>query len=235
MEATVNGNVYFVGNHRFMEQNNLSVPEDANMPLQRWRKEARTVVFFAKERQLLALLSIQDPVKPEAGAAVEALRKEGKTIYLHSGDDEQTARAIGRQLGTTQAKGGLLPKDKADYIRRLQAEGNTVAMVGDGINDAEAMAVANVSIAMDRGSDIALETAKMALLASDLSRLPKVFRLPGKTITTIRQNLFWAFVYNIIIGIPVAAGVLYPFAGAVMALSSVSVVSNSLRLRQIKL
>ena len=156
-----------------------------------------------------------------------------------TGDNEATAKAIAEQAGITHYKAEVLPQQKADFIKNLQATGKTVAMVGDGINDSTALAQADVSIAMGKGSDIAMDVAKMTIISSDLNKIPKAIMLSKQTVATIRQNLFWAFIYNII-GIPIAAGILYPFtsfllnpmiAGAAMALSSVSVVGNSLRLK----
>ena len=159
------------------------------------------------------------------------------------GDNEQTAKAIASQVGLKHYKAEVLPSEKADFVKQLQQQGKIVAMVGDGINDSHALAQADVSIAMGKGSDIAMDVAKMTLITSDLQAIPKALNLSTKTIMGIRQNLFWAFIYNVI-GIPLAAGVLYPvngfllnpmIAGAAMALSSVSVVANSLRLRMAKI
>ena len=160
-----------------------------------------------------------------------------------TGDSASTARAIAAQAGIRHYEAEMLPQDKAEYIRRLQENGKTVAMAGDGINDSTALAQADVSIAMGKGSDIAMDVAKMTIISSDLMKIPTAIKLSRFTVRTIRQNLFWAFIYNLV-GIPIAAGLLYPFtgfllnpmlAGAAMALSSVSVVSNSLRLKLRKL
>ncbi len=162
---------------------------------------------------------------------------------MMTGDNAQTARAVASEVGVTDYRAEALPADKANFVKELQATGKIVAMIGDGINDLQALAQADVSIAMGRGSDIAMDVAKMTLITSDLNSVPKALQLSKRTVQTIRQNLFWAFIYNLI-GIPIAAGVLYPingfllnpmFAGADMALSSVSVVTNSLRLRSAKL
>jgi len=160
-----------------------------------------------------------------------------------TGDNRQTAAAVAQQVGIQQYKADVMPGDKADFVKALQASGKVVAMVGDGINDSQALAQADVSIAMGKGSDIAMDVARMTLITSDLTSIPKVLKLSRQTVRVVRQNLFWAFIYNLI-GIPIAAGALFPtygfllnpmIAGATMALSSVSVVSNSLRLRGMKL
>ncbi|MBU1821487.1 MAG: HAD-IC family P-type ATPase, partial [Bacteroidetes bacterium] len=193
-----------------------------------------------KQRVLIALA---DPLKTTSAEAVAKLQKQGIDVYMLTGDNAQTAAQVARQVGITHFEAEVKPQDKMDFVKKLQAEGKTVAMVGDGINDSQALAQANLSIAMGRGSDIAMDVAKMTLITSDLLALPKALRLSGRTVATIRQNLFWAFIYNLI-GIPLAAGVLYPIngfllnpmiAGAAMALSSVSVVTNSLRLRGLRL
>ena len=164
----------------------------------------------------------------------------GIETWMLTGDNSESAAAVARQAGITRFKAGLLPQDKAEFIKRLQAEGHTVGMVGDGINDSAALAQADLSIAMGKGSDIAMDTAMLTILSSDLLKIPQAVRLSRLTVRTIRQNLFWAFVYNLI-AVPVAAGILYPvngfllnpmIGGAAMALSSVSVVTNSLRLRR---
>ena len=163
----------------------------------------------------------------------------GIAVYMVTGDNEKTAEAVAKITGISNFKAGMLPSDKADYIKSLQNEGKIVGMVGDGINDSQALATADVSIAMGKGSDIAIDAAKMTIISSDLSIIPFAIRLSRNTVKTIRQNLFWAFIYNII-GIPLAAGILFPvngfllnpmIAGSAMAMSSVSVVSNSLRLK----
>jgi Cu2+-exporting ATPase len=163
----------------------------------------------------------------------------GIDLYMLTGDNEATAKAIAAQTGIRHYKAEVLPQQKADFVKELQQQGKTVAMVGDGINDSTALASADVSIAMGQGSDIAMDVAKMTIISSDLTKIPQAIRLSKQTVATIKQNLFWAFIYNLI-GIPIAAGILYPIngfllnpmiAGAAMALSSVSVVSNSLRLK----
>ena len=192
---------------------------------------------------MLAVLGITDPVKPTAKAAIDELKQQGIQVWMLTGDNEETAKAVAGQVGITQVRAGVLPDDKEQLVLQLQRDGRVVAMVGDGINDSQALARANVSMAMGKGSDIAMDVAHMTLISSDLLLVAKALQLSRRTVRTIRQNLFWAFIYNLI-GIPIAAGALYPafgfllspmIAGAAMALSSVSVVTNSLRLRFIKL
>jgi Cu2+-exporting ATPase len=191
----------------------------------------------------LAAIAIADKIKDTSIRAVKELQQAGIEVYMLTGDNMQTAKAVAAQAGIEHFKAEVLPADKAAFVKDLQQQGKVVAMVGDGINDSNALAQADVSIAMGKGSDIAMDVAKMTIISSDLSKIPQAIKLSKHTVATIRQNLFWAFIYNII-GIPIAAGILYPFtgfllnpmiAGAAMALSSVSVVSNSLRLKLLKL
>ncbi len=200
-------------------------------------------MFFANEKQVLAVVGIADQLKPTSKAAIARLKQMGVAVYMLTGDNRQTAAAVAAQVGVTDFKAEVLPADKAEFIKQLQAEGKLVAMVGDGINDSHALAQADVSIAMGHGSDIAMDVAKMTLITSDLESIPKALQLSRKTVLGIKQNLFWAFIYNAV-GIPIAAGLLYPvngflldpmIAGAAMAFSSVSVVANSLRLKASKL
>ena len=243
VEATCQGNTYLVGNSQLLEQHQVSIPGSLAAQASRWQEQAKTVIYFASQNQVLALVAIADQVKASSKQAVQALQQQGIAVYMLTGDNEQTARAVAQQVGISQYRAGVLPAGKAAFIQQLQSEGKVVAMVGDGINDSQALAQADVSIAMGKGTDIAMDVAKMTLITSDLNLIPKALNLSRKTVQTIRQNLFWAFVYNLI-GIPIAAGALYPaygflldpmIAGAAMALSSVSVVTNSLRLKALKL
>jgi Cu2+-exporting ATPase len=222
-----------------MQERGLALPETLRTLVEQHEAEADTVVYFAADRQIRAVAAIADPLKPGAADAVRALRDMGIEVYMLTGDNERTAAAVAAQLGIEHFRAGVLPAGKEAFIHELRQQGKVVAMVGDGINDSQALARADVGIAMGQGSDIAMDVAKMTLIKGDLSKVATAIRLSRRTVATIRQNLFWAFIYNII-GIPVAAGVLYPFngfllspmiAGAAMALSSVSVVSNSLRLK----
>ncbi len=237
------GQVYWVGNQRLMDEQHIRLSDGLAEQAVALRKAAKTVVFFADSTQVLAVLAITDPIKPTAKAAIDELQQHGIGVWMLTGDNEQTAQAVAAQVGITQVRAAVLPDDKEQLVLQLQREGKVVAMVGDGINDSQALARADVSMAMGKGSDIAMDVAHMTLISSDLLLVAKALRLSRRTVQTIRQNLFWAFIYNLI-GIPVAAGVLYPafgfllspmIAGAAMALSSVSVVTNSLRLRLIKL
>ena len=244
IQARYAGRTYLVGNERMLEKHRLTLTETAQSLAKDWQEAARTVIFFAgAEEGVIAVLAIADPIKSTSREAVAQLRKQGIEVYMLTGDNPQTAAAIAQQVGITHFQAQVMPAEKARFIQKLQAAGKTVAMVGDGINDSPALAQADVGIAMGKGTDIAMEVAAITLMRSDLTALPQLFRLSRKTVGTIRQNLFWAFIYNLI-GIPIAAGILYPafgfllnpmLAGAAMALSSVSVVTNSLRLRQLKL
>jgi Cu2+-exporting ATPase len=243
VKAVVGGKVYFVGSRRYIDEIKSSVDAAIDRQASAWLQEAKTVVYFADEKNVLAIIAIADEVKATSKAAITDLQRQGIDVYMLTGDNEQSAKAIAAQVGLKHYRAEMLPADKATFIQQLQQQGKVVAMVGDGINDSHALAQADVSIAMGKGSDIAMDTAKMTLITSDLQSIPKALRLSSVTVQAIRQNLFWAFIYNVI-GIPLAAGVLYPvngflldpmIAGAAMALSSVSVVSNSLRLRFSKL
>ncbi len=243
VRAKVEGEEYFVGNPSFLKANQIKINEDFLQKSTIWEAEAKTVIGFANATNVLALLAISDEVKPTSVTAIRELEQMGIAVYMLTGDAEKAAQAMAAQTGITHYKGGVLPQQKADFIKELQAQGKTVAMVGDGINDSTALAQADVSIAMGKGSAIAMEVANMTLMTSDLHKIPQAIRLSKATVATIHQNLFWAFIYNVI-GIPIAAGILFPFngfllnpmlAGAAMALSSVSVVSNSLRLKLKKL
>jgi len=227
----------------YTAQSTISVSTEINERIALWQKEANTIVWFTNGKEILAAIAISDKIKANAVQAISQLQQMDIDTYMLTGDNEHTAAAIAAKAGIKHYKAGMLPSAKAAFIKELQLQGKTVAMAGDGINDSEALALADVGIAMGKGTDIAMDVAKMTLLSSDLGAIPKAIKLSHRTVNTIRQNLFWAFIYNLI-GIPIAAGILYPFtgfllspmiAGAAMALSSVSVVSNSLRLKWIKL
>ena len=239
IRGTVGTTLYYAGNRRLLTEQGISVSPQLEEEAERLTAEAQTVIWLADEHEALAIAAIADRIKPTSRPAIAALQRQGIEVHLLTGDNESTARAIAAQAGIRHYHAGVLPQEKASFIARLQHEGKTVAMVGDGINDSAALAQADLSIAMGTGSDIAMDVAGITLLTGDLGKLPEALRLSHLTVRTIRQNLFWAFFYNLI-GVPIAAGVLYPvcgfllnpmIAGAAMAFSSVSVVTNSLRLK----
>ncbi len=225
--ATYNGHRYLAGNAAL-----LNIKTDSN-----------ATIILSEDDTIVGSINISDKVKPGSVSAIAALKQQGIAVYMLTGDNEKTAAAVAQSVGIEHYKAGMLPGDKAAFVKELQQQGKVVAMAGDGINDSQALALADVSIAMGKGSDIAMDVARMTLITADLQAIPRALALSKLTVRTIRQNLFWAFIYNVI-GIPLAAGVLYPvngflldpmIAGAAMALSSVSVVSNSLRLKWTKL
>jgi Cu2+-exporting ATPase len=205
-----------------------------------WQQEGKGVVFFGDSTRVLAVAALKDPVKETTFTALEQLGKMNIQVHMLTGDSSKTANSVATELGIEYVVSSVLPQEKEDYIRKLQDQGLFVAMVGDGINDSQALARANVSIAMGKGTDIAMDVAQVTLTTSDLTLLSDAIKLSKDTVRIIRQNLFWAFIYNTL-GIPIAAGILYPFTGlllnpmwasAAMAFSSISVVLNSLRLRR---
>ena len=238
-KANHNNETYFVGNKKLLAENNINIPNQLQQQADEWGKQSKTVIWFSDSKQALSVIAISDKIKETSVAAIKEMQEMGIDLYMLTGDNEATAKAIAEQTGIRHYKAEVLPQHKADFVKELQQQGKTVAMVGDGINDSTALATADVSIAMGKGSDIAMDVAKMTIISSDLTKIPQAIRLSKQTVATIKQNLFWAFIYNLI-GIPIAAGILYPIngfllnpmiAGAAMALSSVSVVSNSLRLK----
>ncbi len=237
--AITNNQSYFIGNKRLMEEAEITLPDEAIEKAATWQAAANTVVYFSDGENLIGIFAIADPIKASSQEAVKVMQSKGVEVIMLTGDNEQTAKAVSQQIGITHYKAQVMPSEKALFIKELQAEGKMVAMVGDGINDAEALALADISIAMGKGSDIAIDVAKMTLISSDLMTIPKALALSKQTVNAVKQNLFWAFIYNLI-GIPIAAGVLYSFNGfllnpmiaaAAMAFSSVSVVLNSLRVK----
>jgi P-type Cu2+ transporter len=237
------GKTYFVGNQKLLNENGISIPAELEAEAKAWSEKAQTVIWFANDEKALVILGIQDQIKPSSTAAIAKLQSSGVEVYMLTGDNLQTAQAVAKEVGIVNFKAEVMPSDKSDFVKSLQEKGKIVAMVGDGINDSEALAQADVSIAMGHGSDIAMDVAKITLITSDLEKIPQAFRLSHLTVNGVKQNLFWAFIYNVI-GIPIAAGILYPIngflldpmiAGAAMAFSSVSVVMNSLRLKNSKI
>lgn len=238
-KATHEGETYYVGNKKLLAEQDIQIAPELQRHAETWSAASKTVIWFADSTEALAVLAISDKIKETSVEALKQLQEMGIALYMLTGDNEATAKAIAAQTGIPHYKAEMLPQHKADFVKELQRQGKTVAMVGDGINDSTALATADVSIAMGKGSDIAMDVAKMTIISSDLKKIPQAIKLSKHTVATIKQNLFWAFIYNLI-GIPIAAGILYPIngfllnpmiAGAAMALSSVSVVSNSLRLR----
>ena len=234
-----NGLLYYAGNRKLLEDNGIHISPGLDARAREFTDAAKTVVWFSSDKESLAIAAISDRVKESSAGAVSELHKAGIEVHMLTGDNKVTAEAVAAAAGIRHFKAEVLPQDKAAFIRELQSQGHVVAMAGDGINDSAALAAADLGIAMGGGSDIAMDVAKMTIISSDLSKIPQALRLSELTVRTIRQNLFWAFIYNII-GVPVAAGALYPLngfllnpmiAGAAMAFSSVSVVTNSLRLK----
>ena len=243
IKASWQGWTYQVGSPKYIHSQKMTIPAELSSLADIWAEAAKTVIYFSEERKVVAILAIADKVKETSAKAIQLLQQRGIEVYMLTGDNARTAASVAGQVGISHFQAEVMPSDKADFVKKLQKEGKIVGMVGDGINDSQALAQANVSIAMGKGSDIAIDVAKMTLITSDLQLLPKALKLSHLTVNAIRQNLFWAFIYNLI-GIPIAAGVLYPFygflldpmiAGAAMALSSVSVVANSLRLKAKKI
>ena len=239
--GTVEGRQVAVGSARFVQSAGLS--RDFIEKAEALRAEGKTALFAAIEGKVAAVVAVADPIKETTAEAVRALKAEGVRIVMLSGDSRRTAEAVGRKLGIDEVIAEVLPEQKVEKVKALQAEGRFVAMAGDGINDAPALAQANVGIAMGTGTDVAIESAGVTLVKGDLRAIVKAIRLSRATMRNVKQNLFFAFLYNAL-GVPIAAGVLYPFfgvllspifAGAAMAMSSVSVVSNALRLRRVKL
>ncbi|MCK9561199.1 MAG: heavy metal translocating P-type ATPase [Bacteroidales bacterium] len=242
-KAQYNNETYFVGNTKLLTENNISITPQLQQKAHEWEAKAKTVIWFSNSTHALAVLAISDTIKESSKAAIKEIQDSAIQVYMLTGDNKATADAIAQQTGITHYKAEMLPQHKADFVKELQQEGKIVAMVGDGINDSTALATADVSIAMGKGSDIAMDVAKMTIISSELTKIPQAIQLSKQTVATIKQNLFWAFIYNFM-SIPIAAGILYPIngfllnpmiAGATMALSSVSVVSNSLRLKWKKL
>jgi len=240
--AILDGETYCIGNKKLIQEKGISFDQSALDKARHWENEAKTVIWFANSKNTMAVIAIADQIKSTSTQAIQTLQKSGIEVHMLTGDNEATAKAIAEKTGIQHFKAEVMPEQKSAYVKALQSEGKIVAMVGDGINDSAALAQADVSIAMGKGSDIAMDVAKMTIISADLNKIPEAIRLSGSTVRTIKQNLFWAFIYNLI-GIPIAAGILYPFtgfllnpmlAGAAMALSSVSVVSNSLRLKLLR-
>jgi Cu+-exporting ATPase len=244
--AALDGKMVAAGNEQLLQDLRPAIGTakgEFSTTLQKMRAEGQTAIFVVLGNEVGGLLGIADPIKPSAPAAIEALRKDGVRVVMVTGDNRVTAQAVAQRLGIDDFEAEVLPEQKSEVIRKLQQQGRIVAMAGDGINDAPALAQANVGIAMGTGTDVAIESAGITLVKGDLTGIVRARKLSRATMRNIRQNLFFAFIYNAI-GVPLAAGVLYPvfgwllspiFAAAAMSLSSVSVIANALRLRRVKL
>ena len=240
VKGIVGSQTYYAGNLSLLNDNHITIASHLQELANKWTQEANTLVWFADSTQAIAAIALTDEIKQTSAQAISQLQKMGVEVYMLTGDNAISAQAISRKVGINHYKAGVLPNEKAQFIKELQANGEKVGMVGDGINDSAALAQADLSIAMGQGSDIAVDTAMATILSSDLLKIPETIRLSQLTIKTIYQNLFWAFIYNLI-GIPIAAGIFYSvngfllnpmWASAAMAFSSVSVVLNSLRLKR---
>lgn len=240
VKGIVGSQTYYAGNLSLLNDNHITIASHLQELANKWTQEAKTLVWFADSTQAIAAIALTDEIKQTSAQAISQLQKMGVEVYMLTGDNAISAQAISRKVGINHYKAGVLPNEKAQFMKELQANGKKVGMVGDGINDSAALAQADLSIAMGQGSDIAVDTAMATILSSDLLKIPETIRLSQLTIKTIYQNLFWAFIYNLI-GIPIAAGIFYSvngfllnpmWASAAMAFSSVSVVLNSLRLKR---
>ena len=238
----VDGKGVVLGNRKLLEETGIA-PGPLAERADALRQEGQTVMYLAVDGQAAGLIGVADPIKQSTSEALKVLKEEGVEVVMLTGDNRTTAEAVARKLGIERVQAEVLPEQKADIVKQLQAEGRMVAMAGDGINDAPALAQAQVGIAMGTGTDVAMESAGVTLVKGDLRGIARARRLSHATMRNIRQNLFFAFIYNSL-GVPIAAGVLYPFFGlllspiiaaAAMSFSSVSVVTNALRLRRVSL
>jgi Cu2+-exporting ATPase len=243
IKGSIDGAYWYAGNSKLISDNNIHIDPKLSQKAEEWTSASKTIIWFSDDKEAQAVAAISDKIKESSLKAISKLHDAGIEVYMLTGDNDATAREIASKAGITNYKAEVLPNEKADFIKGLQQTGKIVAMVGDGINDSAALAQADLSIAMGKGSDIAMDVAQMTIISSDLNKIPEAIKLSKLTVRTIRQNLFWAFIYNLI-GVPLAAGILYPIngfllnpmiAGIAMALSSVSVVTNSLRLKAKKI
>ncbi|MGB1268400.1 MAG: heavy metal translocating P-type ATPase [Flavobacteriaceae bacterium] len=242
-KAVFNNTVYFIGNENLMLQKKLNISNNLFIKANTLKAEAKTVVYLGYDNSVVCIIAVADKIKETTTAAIKELQKRGIAIHILTGDNEQTAKAIANNVGIKHYQANVMPTDKGAFVKQLQNQGKIVAMAGDGINDSHALAQADVGIAMGSGTEIAMESAGITLIHSDLKQITKAIKLSNATMRTIKQNLFWAFIYNLV-AIPIAAGILFPIngfllnpmiAGAAMSMSSISVLINSLRLKQQKL
>ncbi len=239
IEAKVNGERYKIGSKKWLSNDGLQAPEILDMEAENLSDKGFTVVWFSTDSEIIAAIGISDEIKSSSLSAIQKMNQEGLDVIMLTGDQRKTTNHVAKAVGISKFKAEMLPKDKADYIRNLQSSSKKVAMIGDGINDSEALATADLSIAMGHGADIAIDAAMVTLTSFDLNKVLETIHLSRLTMSGIRQNLFWASIYNLI-GIPIAAGILFPISGfllnpmiaaGAMAMSSISVVLNSLRLK----
>lgn len=239
VKAKVGNENFLIGSRKFLHENGVNIDSKSVERVEQWEQEAKSVVWFSDSKSVLAQFAISDQIKATSRAAINNLQQSGIEVYMLTGDSEVTAKSVSENVGIRHFQASVLPEQKAAFVKELQSAGKVVAMAGDGINDSAALAQSDVSIAMGKGSDVAKEVSKMTIISSDLSKISEAIQISRVTVRTIHQNLFWAFIYNVI-GIPLAAGILFPLngfllnpmlAGAAMALSSVSVVGNSLWLK----
>ncbi|MGB7770057.1 MAG: heavy metal translocating P-type ATPase [Verrucomicrobiia bacterium] len=243
VSGKIGGQTVRVGKEKFISDSGVAIPDDLKQSSEQLQEKAQTVVWVAVNGKSVGIIGIADPIKETTPAAIQALHEMGLKVIMCTGDNRKTAEAVAKELGIDEVRAGLTPRDKLELVRKLKAEGKIVAMAGDGINDAPALAEAHVGIAMGTGTDVAIQSAGITLVKGDLQGIVKALALSRRVMKNIRQNLFFAFVYNAL-GVPIAAGILYPvlglllnpmIAGAAMSFSSLSVVSNALRLRKMKL
>lgn len=239
VKAKVGNENFLIGSRKFLHENGVNIDSKSVERVEQWEQEAKSVVWFSDSKSVLAQFAISDQIKATSRAAINNLQQSGIEVYMLTGDSEVTAKSVSENVGIRHFQASVLPEQKAAFVKKLQSAGKVVAMAGDGINDSAALAQSDVSIAMGKGSDVAMEVSKMTIISSDLGKISEAIQISRVTVRTIHQNLFWAFIYNVI-GIPLAAGILFPLngfllnpmlAGAAMALSSVSVVGNSLWLK----
>jgi Cu+-exporting ATPase len=241
--AGLGGKIVLIGKVKFLTETNVTISDELKTEAHRLQENAETTVWLAVDGKAVGILGIADPIKPTTKKAIRELHQMGVKVIMCTGDNRRTAESVARKLGIDEFSAEVMPDEKIDIVKKLKSKGAIVAMAGDGINDAPALAAADVGIAMGTGTDVAIESAGITLVKGDLTGIVKAMHVSRAVMRNIRQNLFFAFIYNAL-GVPIAAGALYPFfgillspmiAGAAMSFSSVSVIANALRLRSIKL